>query len=165
MKPPVICIVGKSKSVKLMIMQELILELKVRRLRVGALKYHKHGDFEIDIKGKDTWKYANAGADTVAISSPVKFAVIKKASGEPEIDDIIQNHFADCDIVLADGFTFSDKPRIIVTEIEEDIELFKKGCEVLAVIDQNIGSNDLLELTRVVLRFCSMELTQRTQDP
>ncbi|MDO8724742.1 MAG: molybdopterin-guanine dinucleotide biosynthesis protein B [Candidatus Methanoperedens sp.] len=154
MIPPVICIVGKSKSTKSMIMQELISKLKTRGLKVGALKYHKHGDFEIDIEGKDTWKYAKAGADTVAISSSMKFALIKKASGEPEIDDIIQNHFTDCDIVLADGFTFSDKPRIIVTESEEDIEVFKKGCEVLAVIDQNVGSNELLELTSAVLRFC-----------
>jgi molybdopterin-guanine dinucleotide biosynthesis protein B len=60
MKPPVICIVGKSKKMKLMIMQELILELKAGGLRVGALKYHKHGDFDIDIEGKDTWKYAKA---------------------------------------------------------------------------------------------------------
>ena len=162
--PPVICIVGKSKSTKSIIMQELITKLKARGLKVGALKYHKHGDFEIDIKGKDTWKYANAGADTVAISSSVKFALIKKASSEPDIDNIIENHFADCDIVLADGFTFSDKSRIIVTESEEDIEVFKKGCEVLAVIDQNVGSNDLLEITSAVLRFYSMELAQRTQN-
>ena len=165
MKPHVICIVGKSKSIKSMIMQELITKLKIHGLKVGALKYHKHGDFEIDIKGKDTWKYANAGADTVAISSSVKFALIKKASGEPDIDNIIENHFADCDIILADGFTFSDKPRIIVTESEEDIELFKKGCAVLAVIDRNVGINDLSELNNVVLRFCCLELTQRTQDP
>jgi len=164
MKPPVICIVGKSKSTKSMIIQELISELKAQNLKVGALKYHKHGDFEIDIKGKDTWKYANAGADTVAISSSVKFAVIKKASGEPEIDEIIENHFADCDIVLADGFTLSDKPRIIVTDTEEGIEVFKRGCEVVAVIDQNAGSYDILELASTVSRFCSMELTQRTQN-
>jgi len=157
MNPPVICIVGKNKSMKSMIMQELISKLKARGLKVGALKYHKHGDFEIDIKGKDTWKYANAGADTVAISSPMKFAVIKKASGEPEIDDIIQNHFADCDIVLADGFTFSEKPRIIVTESEGDIEVFKKGCKVLAVIDQNVGSKKLSELTSTVLKFWDIE--------
>lgn len=61
-------------------------------MKVGALKYHKHGDFEIDIKGKDTRKYANAGADTVAISSSLKFAVIKKAIGEPNIDEIIENN-------------------------------------------------------------------------
>ena len=157
MNPPVICIVGKNKSMKSMIMQELISKLKARGLKVGALKYHKHGDFEIDIKGKDTWKYANAGADTVAISSSVKFALIKKASSEPDIDNIIENHFADCDIVLADGFTFSEKPRIIVTESEGDIEVFKKGCKVLAVIDQNAGSNELLELTSTVLKFWDIE--------
>src|SRR4030065_2460339 len=98
MKPHVICIVGKSKSIKSMIMQELITKLKTLGLKVGALKYHKHGDFEIDIEGKDTWKYANAGADTVAISSSMKFAVIKKVSSESGIDDIIEKHFADCDI-------------------------------------------------------------------
>ena len=153
MKPPVICIVGKNKNIKSMIMQELISKLKARGLKVGALKYHKHGDFEIDIKGKDTWRYANAGADTVAISSSVKFALIKKASGEPDIDDIIENHFIGCDIVLADGFTFSDKPRIIVIESAGDIEMFKKDCEVLAVIDPNVGNNDLLELTSTVSKF------------
>lgn len=157
MKPPVICIVGKSKSMKLLIMQELILELKARGLRVGALKYHKHGDFEIDIEGKDTWKYAKAGADTVAISSSMKFAVIKKASGEPDIDDIIEKYFADCNIVLADGFTLSDKPRIIVTESEEDIEVFKRRCEVVAVIDKNVGREDILALALRIAKFCGFE--------
>lgn len=157
MKPPVICIVGKGKSWKLMIMQELISELKARGLRVGALKYHKHGDFEIDIEGKDTWKYAKAGADTVAISSSMKFAVIKKASGHPDIDDIIEKHFADCDIVLVDGFTLSDKPRIIVTDSEEDIEIFKRGCEVIEVIDKNAGREDIPGLANIVARFCGLD--------
>ena len=156
MKPPVICIVGKSKRMKLMIMQELISKLKARGLRVGALKYHQHGDFEIDIEGKDTWKYANAGADTVAITSSVKFAVIKKASGEPDIDDIIEKHFTDCNIVLADGFTLSDKPRIIVIDNEEDIELFKQGCEVVAVIDKNAGREYISGLVNIVARFCDL---------
>jgi molybdopterin-guanine dinucleotide biosynthesis adapter protein len=124
---------------------------------VGALKYHKHGDFEIDIEGKDTWKYAKAGADTVAISSSMKFAVIKKASGEPDIDDIIEKYFADCNIVLADGFTLSDKPRIIVTESEEDIEVFKRGCEVVAVIDKNVGREDILALALRIAKFCGFE--------
>jgi molybdopterin-guanine dinucleotide biosynthesis protein B len=153
MKPPVICIIGKSKSMKLMIMQELISELKAQGLRVGALKYHKHGDFEIDIEGKDTWKYAKAGADTVAISSSIKFAVIKKESCEPDIDEIIEKHFADCNIVLADGFTLSDKPRIIIIESKEDIEVFKRGCEVVAVIEKNVGRDDILGLADMVARF------------
>ena len=157
MIPTVICKVGKNKNTKSMIMQELISKLKTRGLKVGALKYHKHGDFEIDIEGKDTWKYAKAGADTVAISSSMKFAVIKKASCEPGIDDIIEKHFADCDIVLADGFTLSDKPRIIVTDSEEDIEVFKRRCEVVAVIDKNIGREDILALALRMVKFYGFE--------
>lgn len=157
MIPPVICIVGKNKNTKSMIMQELISKLKTRGLKVGALKYHKHGDFDIDIEGKDTWKYAKAGAETVAIASSVKFAVIKKASCEPKIDDIIEKHFADCDIVLADGFTLSDKPRIIVTDNEEDIEVFKRGCEVVAVIDKNVGREDIIALSLRMMKFYGFE--------
>ena len=130
----IICIVGKSKTCKSGLMEGLIKELKSRGLRVGALKYHKHGDFEIDIEGKDTWKYANAGADTVAISSSVKLAVIRKVKEEMGIDDICNMYFSDSDIVLADGFTLSNKPRIIVADTEEEIELFKRGCNVVAVV-------------------------------
>lgn len=130
---PVICIVGKSKSGKAKLMEALIKELKSGGLRVGALKYHKHGDFEIDIEGKDTWKYAKAGADTVAISSPVKCAVIKKVEKEMSIDGVCE-YFKDCNVVLADGFTKSNKPRIIVADSKEDAESFKRGCEVLAVV-------------------------------
>ncbi len=129
----VICIVGKNKKDKSGLMEGLIKEFKSRCLRVGALKYHKHGDFEMDIEGKDTWKYSKAGADTVAISSSVKFAMITKVEKEMKIDEICARFFSGNDIVLADGFTHSDKPRIIVADTEEEIELFRKGCTVLAV--------------------------------
>ncbi|MCX9082095.1 MAG: hypothetical protein OIN83_07845 [Candidatus Methanoperedens sp.] len=59
----------------------------------------------------------------------MKFAVIIKASGEPDIDDIIEKHFA------------------------EDIELFKRGCEVVAVIDKNVGREDIPGLANIVARF------------
>jgi molybdopterin-guanine dinucleotide biosynthesis protein B len=133
---PVFCIVGKSKTSKTMLMEALIKELISRGLRVGALKHHKHGDFEIDIEGKDTWKYAKAGADTVAISSAVKLAVIKNLKSEMKIDDIVDKYFADNDIVLADGFALSDMPRIIIADTEKEIELFKRGCRVVAVVGE-----------------------------
>lgn len=119
-------------------MEELIKDLKKRGLKVGALKYHKHGDFEIDVKGKDTWKYAKAGADTVAITSNVKFAVIKNENVMTDIDRICETYFCDTDVVLADGFTQSDKPRIIVVENEADAGIFERGCRVISIADENI---------------------------
>jgi molybdopterin-guanine dinucleotide biosynthesis protein MobB len=149
--PPVICIVGTSKTGKTKLMEELIKDLKGRGLKVGALKYHKHGDFEIDIKGKDTWKYAKAGADTVAITSSVKFAVIKNENVMTDIDEICETYFYDTDIILADGFTQSDKPRIIVVEDENDAEIFKRGCRVISITDEKIM--DLKSVFQKVLEF------------
>lgn len=150
----VICIVGKNKIDKSGLMEGLIKELKSRGLRVGALKYHKHGDFEMDIEGKDTWKYAKAGADTVAISSSVKFAVIRKVKEEMGIDDICNTYFSDSDIVLANGFTLSDMPRIIVADSEEDVELFGRGCNVMDVVGKaGYGPGDIKGITDKILKF------------
>ncbi len=150
----VICIVGKNKDEKSGLMEGLIRELKFRRLRVGALKYHKHGDFEIDIEGKDTWKYAKAGADTVAISSSIKFALIKNLEKEAGIDEICNKYFSDNDIVLADGFTMSDKPRIIVADNEEEIEIFKRGCRVVAVVGKaGLNLDDISKIADKIFSF------------
>ena len=154
MMPPVVCIVGKSKSGKTMLMEAFIKELKSRGLKVGAVKHHKHGDFEIDVEGKDSWKYASAGADTVAISSPVKFAVIKKVNEELEIDEICDTYFTDCDIVLAEGFTLSDKPRIIVADSDEEIGIFERGCRVVAIVGKaGLAFDDLAEIVDKVIGF------------
>lgn len=140
--PPVICIVGTSKRGKTRLMEELIKYLKDLGLKVGALKYHKHGDFEMDIEGKDTCKYAKAGADTVAITSSLKFAVIKYENVITDIDEICRTYFNDTDVVLADGFTQSDKPRVIVVENEEDAEIFKRGCRVISITDEKTKNLD-----------------------
>ncbi len=154
MTPPVICIVGKSKSDRTRLMEALVKELKSRGLRVGALKHHKHGDFEIDKEGKDTWKYAKAGADTVAISSSVKLAVIKNVKGEMELGEILDRYFADNDIVLADGFALSDKPRIILAESSEDVEIFKRGCKVVTVVGKaGLENNDINSIIERILDF------------
>ncbi len=150
----VICIVGKSKADKSRIMEGLIKELKFHGFRVGALKYHKHGDFEIDVEGKDTWKYAKAGADTVAISSSVKFALIRKVEKEMDIDEICEGYFSGHDVVLADGFTLSDRPRIIVADSKEDIELFGRGCPVVAVVgNADPEMNDITAIADKIISF------------
>jgi molybdopterin-guanine dinucleotide biosynthesis protein B len=147
--------VGNNKTAKTRLMEALIKDLKSRGISVGALKYHKHGEFEIDIEGKDTWKYAMAGADTVAITSSVKFAVVKKINVPTDIDEISEKYFEDNDIVLVDGFTLSDKPRIIVVEKKEDAAIFERGCRVISVTDGNIGdieiiSSNILEFFNVL---------------
>ncbi len=71
-----------------------------------------------------------------------------------ELGEILDRYFADNDIVLADGFALSDKPRIIIAESSEDIEIFKRGCEVVAVVGKaGLGINDINSIVEKILDY------------
>jgi molybdopterin-guanine dinucleotide biosynthesis protein B len=113
MLPPVISIISKKNSGKTTLLEKLIPELKARGYRIGTLKHDTHG-FEIDHKGKDTWRHKQAGAETVAISSPWKISVIKDVAEELDIDQIVSQYFSDVDIVITEGYKRASKPQIEV---------------------------------------------------
>lgn len=138
--PPIVSIVGKSGSGKTRIVEELIREFKQRGYRVGTIKHHSHGDFEIDITGKDSWRHARAGSDLVVISSPSKLAMIKRMKEEASLDQIVAQLMQKIDIVLTDGYNREKRPRVIVAQSKEDLKLFSKGCEVVGLVSDQIQS-------------------------
>lgn len=147
---PILSIVGRKKSKKAELVLELAKELKERGYKVGVLKHHAHGDFEIDKRGKSTWRYQKEGVETVAISSPEKFAFVKKVSREIDIDKIAENYFSDVDILLTEGYNLAKKPRIVLITKSQDLEIFSKG-EVLAAVEENYDVSKLCDL--IVERF------------
>ena len=77
---PVISVVGAgSNSGKTTLLEKIIREAKARGWRVATIKHDVH-NFEMDQPGKDTWRFAQAGADIVAISSPQKFAFLENVT-------------------------------------------------------------------------------------
>ncbi len=111
--PPVISIVSKKNSGKTTLLEKLIPELRSRGVRVGTIKHDTHG-FEIDHKGKDTWRHKQAGAQTVVISSPWKISLIKDVEEELDIDQIAAQFFGDMDLVITEGYKQAHKPQIEV---------------------------------------------------
>ena len=99
--PPVISIVGKSESGKTTLIEQLLPELKRRGYRIGVVKHAHHG-FDMDRKGKDSYRHKQAGADTVMIASPGRIAMIKDVRGE-RLDDLIP-FFKDMDLLITEGF-------------------------------------------------------------
>lgn len=130
MKPVVISIVAKSGTGKTTLLEKIISELKERKYRVGALKHDAHR-FEIDHKGKDSWRLTQAGADTMAITSPAKLALVKKNAEAEEKSpaEIIDQYFADVDVVLTEGFKKNDFPKIEVHRKERSQSLLCRGKE------------------------------------
>jgi molybdopterin-guanine dinucleotide biosynthesis protein B len=110
---PIVSIVGKSGSGKTTLLEKVINELTRRGYTVGVIKHDAHG-FEIDHEGKDSWRHKKAGAVTVALSSPEKFAVIKDVSVEWTPERIIDSYLIDSDIVITEGFKKSAFPKIEV---------------------------------------------------
>ena len=116
--PAVLSIVGKSKVGKTTLLEKLIPEIRRRGYRVGTLKHDAHDHFEIDHVGKDTWRHREAGAQTVAISSPSRFALTKATERELDLDSIIAVYFSDEDLVLTEGYKGGSKAKIDLLTID-----------------------------------------------
>ena len=59
-KTPMVSFAGNSGSGKTTLLEKVVRELKERGYRVAVIK-HSHHSFELDIPGKDTWRFAAAG--------------------------------------------------------------------------------------------------------
>ena len=109
----VVNIVGSSSNVgKTYLLEGLIKELKFRGYSIATIKHDVHG-FDIDKKGKDTYKHREAGSETVIISSKNRFAMIKELEEETNLNNIIEM-VLDKDIVLVEGYKKSDLRKIEV---------------------------------------------------
>ena len=113
--PPVVSIVGKSESGKTTLIERLIPELKRRGYRIGIVK-HAHRGFDMDRKGKDSYRHRQAGADSVMIASPGQIAMVKDVPGE-RLDDLIP-FFEDMDLLITEGFKRDNAPKIEIFRSE-----------------------------------------------
>lgn len=123
----VINIVGScSNTGKTVLMEGLIKELTKRGLKVATIKHDVHG-FDIDKKGKDTYKHRTAGADTVIISSKNRLAMIKEVQREVELSDIIKM-IDDKDVILVEGYKRSNLRKI---------EVYRQGISKEIITDKD----------------------------
>jgi molybdopterin-guanine dinucleotide biosynthesis protein B len=111
--PPIVSIVGKSESGKTTLMEKLIAELKSRGYRVATVK-HAPNESSFDEPGKDSWRHTQAGSEATVVSTPDKLVLIKPLSGEASFEQIAHLLGEDYDIVLAEGFSQGDTPKIEV---------------------------------------------------
>ena len=76
---PVLTFTAYSNTGKTTYLEKLIPCLKSAGLRIAVIKHDAH-DFQADIEGKDSWRFAQAGADIVAVASKRQFALFQYSS-------------------------------------------------------------------------------------
>ena len=111
--PPIVSIVGKSKSGKTALIEKLIGELKSRGYRVATIKHTPQG-MTFDEPDKDSWRHIQAGSEATAITSPDKMVLIKPIAQDVTLGEIVRFFGEDYDIILAEGFKQDDAPKIEV---------------------------------------------------
>jgi molybdopterin-guanine dinucleotide biosynthesis protein B len=109
--PPVVLIVGRSRTGKTTLIERLLPEFKSRGLRAGTVKHAMH-PFELDQPGKDSWRHRQAGAETVLVSSPGQIALLK--FGGPDSLEAHLKYFTDMDLVLVEGYKSAPFAKIEV---------------------------------------------------
>lgn len=145
---PIVCVVGASDSGKTTFLEQLIPEISSRGYRVGTIKHDVHG-FEMDREGKDTWRHRQAGAETIAISSPTQVASIRKTDLEMELHELVSRYFWTEDLIIAEGFKRSNFPKIeVFRAVIEPAPICKEGDNLLALV-----SDDAVEAGVPVFRF------------
>lgn len=129
----VIGVVGGKKSGKTTAIEILTRELTKRGYKVAVAKHIPEPNFTIDTEGKDTWRYAQAGAKTVVAASAGEIATVEKTRGDVSLKEILQRCVGN-DIVLLEGFRRlvaedNTMHKIVVAEsakdIEEAVEIFR----------------------------------------
>ena len=129
---PVVSFHGYSGSGKTSLLVKIIPLLKARGYRVGVIKHAHHG-FDIDIQGKDSFRFSEAGSDIVALASPEKLAIIEKTERDCSLKQLVPMIADKVDIVLVEGFKHQGTFKLDVAKYNE------KDAESLAdLLEQRI---------------------------
>lgn len=98
--PLVYSFIAWSGTGKTTYLERLIAALKARGVSVAAVKHDAHR-LDLDREGKDSWRFARAGADVVAVADAEKCAVMEY---RPVPLAGVLDRLRGVDIVLVEGW-------------------------------------------------------------
>lgn len=103
---------GWSGSGKTTLIERLIPVLVERGVRVSLVK-HAHHDFDVDQRGKDSWRHRQAGCTEVLVTSNVRWALMHELRGTRELSlpEAIAR-LSPCDLVLVEGYKAHRMPKL-----------------------------------------------------
>lgn len=127
---PTFAFAAHSGTGKTTLLEKVILELKARGLRVAVIKQDAHR-IEVDKKGKDSWRFAQAGADMTIVSGPEKTAII-----EHRERTLAQNLAAvhDVDVILVEGYKNEGIPQIGICRRATGLPLPGEASRYAAIV-------------------------------
>jgi len=133
--PPVVSIIGKSKSGKTTVIERLVQELKSRGYRVATIKHAPQGT-SFDEPGKDSWRHIEAGSEATVVSSSDNLVLMKPVSQDSPLEEIVHLLGEDYDIILTEGFKQGNAPKIEIHRKDAGAPLKSVKKRIAIVTDE-----------------------------
>lgn len=130
---PIVSFVGRSNSGKTTVLERLIPMLRGRGYRLAVIKHHRHRDFAFDVPGKDSYRYAQAGAEQVLVIGPDKLAHVRRYQREPSLARIVAG-IEDVDLIITEGYKETPTPKIEVNRRARSRELVSPPEALMAIV-------------------------------
>jgi len=152
LKTTVVAVIGGKSSGKTTTIEILTKELTKRGYKVAAVKHVPEPNFTIDTEGKDTWRYAKAGAKTIISVASSEITTIEKVNQESISLSKILRKCKGNDIVFIEGLrallakrTNIQKIAIVNSE-KEALDALKRFKPLLAFAGAYSTKNLNLEI-------------------
>ena len=123
-RPLVLSVVGKSDSGKTTLILKILPRLKKKGYKVAVSKHCPYG-FDLDVKGKDSFRFTEAGGEGTFLTSKNKIALIRPKNNGMDTEKAVSDYFNDFDIVLMEGYNS------------------EKGIKKIHIIRRAIGSIEI----------------------
>ncbi len=132
-------VTGWKNSGKTGLMERLVAEFAARGLTVSTIK-HAHHSFDVDHKGRDSYRHREAGAKEVLLSSRNRWALMHEMRGEDEatLDQLLAK-LASVDLVLIEGFKREPHPKIEAHRAETTQPLIAPGDDTIKALASDSG--------------------------
>lgn len=132
-------VTGWKNSGKTGLMERLVTEFTARGLTVSTIK-HAHHSFDVDQKGRDSYRHRKAGAKEVLLSSRKRWALMHEAREEEEarLEDLLAR-LSPVDLVLIEGFKREPHPKIEAHRAETGQPLIAPGDPTIKALASDSG--------------------------
>ena len=143
---PILSFVGASGSGKTSILEKVVAELTDRGIRVAVFKHTHHEMLHFDQEGKDSYRYGQAGARTVVLSSAGGMMLVKKTGRDLTPQEISEYAGKDIDLIITEGFKGAHEKKVEVHRKTVEPRLLTKPDQLLFIITDEKLNIDVSQL-------------------